>query len=46
MPVPEVTSRLVGASGAEAGMMAEVGVDTAEVTDDPLAVEFVIALNV
>ena len=46
LPVPEVTSRLVGASGAEAGMMDEVGIDTAEVTADPLAVEFVIALNV
>ena len=44
--MPEVTSRLVGALGTEAGMMAEVGIETAEVTDDPLAVEFVIALNV
>jgi hypothetical protein len=46
LPVPEVTSRSVGASGADAGMMAEVGIDRAEVAGDPLAVELVIALNV
>jgi hypothetical protein len=44
--VPEVTSRSVGASGAEAGMIAVVGIDKTEVTADPLAVELVIALKV
>jgi hypothetical protein len=46
LPVPEVTTRSVGAAGADAGMMAEVGIDKTEVTADPLAVELVIALNV
>jgi hypothetical protein len=46
LPVPEVTSRSVGAAGAEAGMIAVVGIDNAEVTADPLAVELVIALKV
>ena len=44
--MPEVTSKSVGASGADAGMIVDVGIDAAEVTADPLAVEFVTALNV
>ena len=44
--MPEVTSRLVGASGADAGIIVDVGIESADVTADPLAVEFVIALNV
>ena len=44
--MPEVTSRLVGASGVDAGMMLDVGIESDDVTADPLAVEFVIALNV
>jgi hypothetical protein len=35
-----------GASGALAGVIADVAMDTADEADDPLAVEFVIALNV
>ena len=44
--MPEVTCRPVGASGTDAGIIADVGIETAEVTADPLAVELVIALNV
>ena len=44
--MPEVTSRSVGASGADAGMIVEVGIESAEVTDELFAVEFVTALNV
>lgn len=45
-PVPAVVVIPVGASGALAGVIAEVGIDTADETDEPLAVELVIALNV
>jgi hypothetical protein len=45
-PVPDVVVIPVGASGALAGVIADVAMDTADEADDPLAVEFVIALNV
>ena len=45
-PVPAVTSSPVGASGAFAGIIAAVGIDTADETAALLAVEFVTALNV
>ena len=36
----------MGASGTDAGIIVDVGIDTAEVAGAALAVEFVIALNV
>lgn len=45
-PVPAVTSTPVGASGAFAGIIADVASEGADVTVALLAVELVIALNV
>ena len=45
-PVPAVTRIADGASGALAGIIAAVGIDTAEETAALLAVELVTALNV
>jgi len=45
-PVPAVTCTPEGASGAFAGVIAVVAIDSADVADAPLAVELVIALNV
>ena len=45
-PVPAETCTPVGASGTFAGVIAVVGIDNADVTEAPLAVELVIALNV
>ena len=45
-PVPGVTAKPVGASGALAGTMAEVGIETTEDSAMLFAVELVTALNV
>ena len=45
-PVPGVTAKPVGASGAFAGTTAVVGIETTEDTEELLAVELVTALNV
>jgi hypothetical protein len=45
-PVPAVTARPEGASGAFAGTIADVGIEATDETAALLAVEFVTALNV
>jgi hypothetical protein len=46
LPVPAVTSTADGASGAFAGVIADVGIEATDVTAVLLAVELVNALNV